>query len=115
MRSPFVGITLGLWYMAAPFVWGYPFGFLWWHSIVIGAAILAVSISFRLGINRLSGYLLIAVAAYSMFSPFLHRYLNLAAPLWNDLVIGVVTVATGVAMAGAGLEYSGETSSAVGV
>ena len=48
--------------MAAPFVWGYPFGFLWWHSIVIGGAILAISISFRLGINRLSGYLLIAVA-----------------------------------------------------
>ena len=115
MRSPFVGIMLGLWYMAAPFVWGYPFGFLWWHSIVIGGAILAISISFRLGINRYSGWLLIGVAVYSMFSPFLHHYLNLADPLWNDLVIGVVTVATGVAMAGAGLEYGGDASSPVGV
>lgn len=115
MGSPFVGITLGLWYMAAPFVWRYPFGFLWWHSIVIGAAILAISISFRLGINRYSGWLLIAVAVYSMFAPFLHQYLDLAAPLWNDLMIGVVTVATGVAMAAAGLEYGGDASSQVGV
>ena len=115
MRSPIVGITLGLWFMAAPFVWGYPFGFLWWNSIVIGAAILAIAISFRLGANRISGWVLILVGAYSMFSPFLHQYLSTAAALWNDLVIGVVVVATGVAMAGAGLEYGSDSSSAVGV
>jgi len=111
MASRFVGIGLGLWYMGAPFIWGYPVGFLWWHSVVLGAAIIAVTISFHLGINRFSGWVLIAVGAYSMFSPFLHAYLSNAQGLFNDLVFGIVTVGTGVAMGGAGIEYAGEARS----
>lgn len=108
MKSPHIGTALGLWYLVAPFVWGYPFGFLWWHSVLIGAAILAISGSFYLTGGRLHGWLLMAVAAYSMASPFLHGYLSLSFPLWNDLVIGVVTMGAGVAMAAAGLEYRAE-------
>jgi len=102
MASRFVGIGLGLWYMAAPFIWSYPFGFLWWHSVVLGAAIIAVTITFNLGINRLSGWGLIAIGAYSMFSPFLHGYLHNAQGLFNDLVFGIIVVGTGTAVGGAG-------------
>ncbi len=112
MSSRYLGIALGLWYIAAPFVWGYPVGFLWWHSVVIGAAIIAVTISFNLGINRFSGWALIAVGAYSMFAPFIHGYLPNAQALFNDLVFGVITVGTGVAMGGAGIEYADEARSA---
>ena len=112
MASRFLGIGLGLWFMGAPFIWGYPLGFLWWHSIVLGGAILVVTISFNLGINRISGWGLIALGAYSMFSPFIHGYLSNAQGLFNDLVFGIVTVGTGVAMGGAGMVYSEEAASA---
>lgn len=111
MASRFVGLGLGLWYLAAPVIWSYPFGFLWWHSAVLGVAIIAVTISFNLGINRLSGWGLIAIGAYSMFSPFIHAYLSNAQGLFNDLVFGIITVGTGVAMGGAGIEYGDETRS----
>ncbi|MFQ5690487.1 MAG: hypothetical protein ACE5HQ_09475 [Gemmatimonadota bacterium] len=113
MKSPYVGIGVGLWYIVAPFVWGYPAGFLWWQAVVIGAAILAFSVSFTLGVNRLSGWLLIATGAYSMFAPFVHGYLSYSFGLWNDLVFGVITVGTGVAVAGAGLEYGGDRPASI--
>jgi len=113
MASRHVGLWLGLWYLGAPFIWSYPIGFLWWHSFVLGAAIIAVTLSFRLGINRFSGWALIAVGAYSMFSPFIHAYLSNAQGLFNDLVIGIVVVGTGVAMGAAGIEYGDEARSTV--
>lgn len=106
MASRFVGIVLGLWYMGAPFIWGYPFGFLWPHSIVLGALIVVITMSFNMGINKWSGWGLIAIGAYSMLSPFVHGYLPNAQALFNDLVFGIITVGTGVAMGGAGIEYA---------
>ncbi|MDX1578544.1 MAG: hypothetical protein R3266_08665, partial [Gemmatimonadota bacterium] len=88
MASRIVGMVVGLWYMGAPFIWGYPVGFLWWHSVVIGAAVVVVTISFNLGINRLSGWGLLAIGAYSMFAPFLHGYLPNAQAFFNDLFFG---------------------------
>ena len=111
MASRYVGIALGLWFIGSPFIWGFPYGFLWGHSVVLGGAILVVTISFNLGINRLSGYGLIALGAYSMLSPFIHGYLSNAQGFFNSLVFGVVTVATGVAMGGAGIEYADEARS----
>jgi hypothetical protein len=108
MNAPRIGLVIGLWYLVAPFVWRYPFGFLWWHSLMIGAVLIAVSVSAQIGGGRLPGWLVMGVALYSMLSPFIHGYLELAQPLWNDLVIGVVTMATGVAMAAAALEYKGD-------
>jgi hypothetical protein len=108
MNAPRIGLVIGLWYLVAPFVWRYPFGFLWWHSLMIGAILVAISISAQLGGGRLHGWLVMGVALYSMLSPFVHDYISLSFPLWNDLVIGVVTMATGVAMAAAAMEYGGD-------
>lgn len=112
MASRFIGIVLGVWYLGAPIIWGYPLGFLWWHSAVLGAAILVVTISFNMGINRLSGWGLIAIGAYSMFSPFIYDFLPNAQAFFNNLVFGIITVGTGVAMGGAGIEYADEARSA---
>lgn len=109
MASAYIGIAVGLWYLMAPFAWGYPSAFLVWHDVLIGATVIAISFSFTLAPGRLAGWLLIATGAYSMFSPFLHGYLIHAFPYWNDLVLGVVTVGVGVAMGAAGLESAGET------
>lgn len=103
MKSPYLGVAVGLWYVAAPFVWGYPTGFLWWQDIVIGAVIIALSLSFALSPGRLAGWALIGVGAYSMFAPFIHGYLILSFPFWNDLVLGVVTVGVGVALGAGGM------------
>lgn len=108
MTPAYVGIGLGIWYLVAPFLWGYPFGFLWWHSLVIGVAVLAVAISFALGPGRLAGWLLIAVGAYSLFAPFIHGYLYPSFAFWNDLVFGVVLIGTGTTMGAAGMELAKE-------
>lgn len=107
MRSPHFGMAVGLWFLVAPFVWGYPAGFLVWQDLLIGGAILVVSVAFALFPGRLHGWLLIGIGGYSMFAPFIHDYLLYAQPLWNDLVLGVVTVGTGVAMGGAGMVLDG--------
>lgn len=112
MSAPYVGLAVGLWYLVAPFVWGYPFGFLWWQDLLIGAAVIAISLSFTMGRTRIHGWLLIAVGAYSMFAPFLHDYLIRSFAFWNDLVFGVVTVATGVALGASAIAHAGEEETA---
>lgn len=91
--------------MVAPFVWQYPIGFIVWQDMVIGGVILALSFSFALSPARYTGWLIIFVGAYSMLAPFIHGYLMVADALFNDLVFGVLTVATGVAIGAAGLVY----------
>ena len=79
--------------------------------MVLGGSILVVTITFNLGINRISGWGLIALGAYSMLSPFIHGYLANAQALFNDLIFGVITVGTGTAIGGAGIEHSDEAHS----
>ena len=103
MTAAYVGIVVGLWYLVAPFVWGYPFGFLWWNDLMIGAVVIALSFSFTMGPSRITGWLLIAVGAYSMFAPFIHGYLWPAQPFFNDLVFGAVVVGVGAMVNATGI------------
>jgi len=115
MKTPYVGTFLGLFYIAAPFVFSYPVGFVTWLSVGIGVVILAISATFFMVGGRLPGWFLMFTAVYSMFSPFLHGFIDFSFAFGNNLLVGVVTMATGVAMAAAGLEYGssgGRVSSA---
>ncbi len=111
MKAAYVGIGVGIWYLVAPFLWGYPFGFLWWHSILIGAAVVAVAASFALGPGRLAGWLLIGIGAYSLLAPFLHGYLFPSFAFWNDVVFGVITIGTGMVMGAASWALAEERAS----
>lgn len=106
MIARYVGLTIGAWYVLAPFAWGYPVGFLWWQDVVIGAAVIALSGAYLLGWGRLPAWGLIAVGAYSMLAPFLHDYLTQVFAYWNDLVFGVLTVGTGCVLGAASIEYN---------
>lgn len=114
MKTRYLGLLVGVWYLLAPFVWGYPVGFLWWHSILIGSVIVAVSASYMMSWNRGGSWVLIAAGAYSMFSPFLHDYLTSQFAFWNDLFLGVITIGLGVALGGAAIEYGGEEEAPAG-
>ncbi len=114
MKTRYLGLLVGVWYLLAPFVWGYPVGFLWWHSILIGSVIVAVSASYMMGWGRSGSWVLIATGAYSMLSPFLHDYLTSQFAFWNDLFIGVITIGLGVALGGAAIEYGGEEGAPAG-
>ncbi len=114
MKTRYLGLLVGVWYLLAPFVWGYPMGFLWWHSILIGSVIVAVSASYLMSWNRGGSWVLIAAGAYSMFSPFLHDYLTSQFAFWNDLFFGVITIGLGVALGGAAIEYGGEEEAPAG-
>lgn len=105
MKSPYLGIGVGLYYLIAPFLFGYPFGFLVWQHLLLGAAVIAISLAFTMSAGRLHGWMLIAVGAYSMFAPFIHGTLTPSFAFFNLLVMGVITVGIGVAMGAAGLEY----------
>lgn len=110
MISRYVGLLVGVWYVSAPFVWGYESPFNWWQGMVLGAAILALSASFLLAWSGLASWLLVAAGVYSMLAPFLHGYLVDPFAFWNDLVFGVITVGVGAALGGAVLEYRGESA-----
>ncbi len=114
MKTRYLGLLIGVWYILAPFVWGYPIGFLWWHSILLGSIVLAVSASYLMSWNRPGAWVLIATGAYSMLSPFLHGYLTNQYGFWNDLVFGVVTIGLGAALGGAAIEYGGEERARAG-
>lgn len=105
MKTPYVGAILGIFYVAAPFIFSYPVGFVTWQSVGIGVVILAISATFYTVGGKLPGWFLMFTAVYSMFSPFLHGFIDFSFAFGNNLLVGVVTMATGVAMAAAGLEY----------
>ncbi len=106
MIARYVGVGIGAWYLLAPFLWGYPLGFLWWHDVALGAVITALAGSFLLTWSRLAAWGLIGVGYYSMLAPFLHGYLTHPFAFWNDLVFGILTVGTGMALAAATIEYA---------
>lgn len=105
MVARYVGVFIGVWYVVAPFVWGYDLTFNWWHDLVLGGAVLALSASFLVSWSRMAGWLLLAVGAYSMLAPFAHGYLEQSFAFWNDLVFGLLTVGTAVALGAAAIEY----------
>lgn len=105
MIARFVGLSIGVWYVLAPFLWGYPLGFLWWHEVIIGTVVAALSATFLIGWSRLAAWGLILVGAYSMLAPFAHGYLKDVFVFWNDLVFGVLVIGTGMALAAASIEY----------
>lgn len=105
MITRYVALGIGAWYVLAPFLWGYPMGFLWWNDVVIGAAVGALAASYLVDWNRIGGWALMAVGYYSMLAPFLFGYLKQPFAFWNDLVFGVVTVGCGAMLAAAGITW----------
>ena len=101
----YVGVGIGAWYVFAPFIWGYPLGFTWWHSIGIGVAVLALSASFLFRWMPVAGLLLILTGLYSLVSPAVYGYYTQQFALWNDIVFGVATVLTGAMLSAAAMEY----------
>lgn len=112
MKTRYLALGVGAWYVLAPFLWGYPLGFLWWHDVVVGAAVAALAVSYLVSWNRIGGWALMAVGYYSMLSPFLHDYLPHAFAFWNDLVFGAITVGCGAMLAAASLTYGPSASGA---
>lgn len=104
MIARFIGVLVGAWYVTAPYVWGYDLAFNIWHSVVLGAAVLALSAAFLIGWSRVAPWLMVVVGAYSMVSPFLYGYLPHARPFFNDLFFGVILVALGAALGAAAVE-----------
>lgn len=104
MLSRYLGVSIGVWYVMAPFVWGYEPGFLWWHSILLGGAVLALSAAHFVSPSRTAAHGLVVVGVYSMIAPLLHGYLVHAGAFFNDLFFGVVTVGVAVALAANAME-----------
>lgn len=113
MITRYVALGIGAWYLLAPFLWGYPMGFLWWNDVVIGAAVGTLAASYLVDWNRIGGWAMMAVGYYSMLAPFLFDYLEQSQAYWNDLVFGVVTVACGAMLAAAGITW-GESAREAG-
>lgn len=114
MKTRYLALGIGAWYVLAPFLWGYPLGFNWWNDVVIGAAVAVIATSYLLSWNRIGGWALMAVGYYSMLAPFMFDYLQQSFAYWNDLVFGVITVGCGAMLAAAGITYGESASGAAG-
>lgn len=114
MKTRYLALGIGAWYVLAPFLWGYPLGFTWWNDVVIGAAVAALATSYLMSWNRIGGWALMAVGYYSMLSPFVFDYLQHSFAFWNDLVFGVITVGCGAMLAAAGITYGESARGAAG-
>lgn len=104
MSSRYIGLAIGVWYVVAPFVWGYEPTFLWWHSALLGGAVIALSAAQLVSWSRTAAHALVLVGVYSMLAPFLHHYLVYSRPFFNDLFFGVITVGVAVALGANAIE-----------
>lgn len=104
MLSRYLGVSIGVWYVTAPFVWGYGPTFLWWHSALLGAAIIALSAAHFVSWSRTAAHGLVLVGVYSMLAPLLHGYFVHPGAFFNDLFFGVVTIGVAVALGANAME-----------
>ena len=112
MSSRYLGLGIGVWYVVAPFVWGYDPTFLWWHSALLGGAVIVLSAAHFVGWSRTAAHVLVLVGVYSMIAPFLHDYVELSQPFFNDLFFGVLTIGVAVALGANAIELAARPRSA---
>ncbi|HET9016890.1 MAG TPA: SPW repeat protein [Thermomicrobiaceae bacterium] len=95
------GLTViaGIWLIIAPFVLGYaPLRGSMWNAIVVGA-IVAVLAAIRVWGPRATTWLswiIIALGAWMIASPWIYHNTGSAAVFWDDIIVGAVIVVLGV-------------------
>lgn len=92
-------IGIGVWLILAPFILGYsglpaPM----WNNIVCGVLIIVLGGIRTSGILENVGlsYTNAGIGAWLIVGPFVLGYSNLPAPMWNDIVVGLLVLVLGI-------------------
>lgn len=92
-------IGIGVWLILAPFILGYsglpaPM----WNAVVCGVLIVVLGGIRTSGILQNVGlsYTNSGIGAWLIAAPFVLGYSNLPAPMWNDIVVGVLVLVLGI-------------------
>ena len=90
-------ILVGIWELLAPFIWGYaaivePL----WNDVLFGAALIVLA-----GVSVLSesettdrglDWVNTVIGLWLIAAPFILNYTRLSSALWNDIIVGIITV-----------------------
>jgi len=90
-------ILVGIWELLAPFIWGYativePL----WNDVLFGAALIVLA-----GVSVLSesettdrglDWVNTVIGLWLIAAPFILNYTRLTPALWNDIIVGIITV-----------------------
>ncbi len=91
----------GVWMIIASFVLGYgvstpPF----WDALIVGIIFIILgawaALTSQVGTDRTLDWVNAIVGLWLLISPFVMSYTNLIAPLYNDIIVGIIVIILGV-------------------
>ncbi len=91
----------GVWMIIASFVLGYgvataPF----WDALIVGIIFIVLgawaAMTTQVGTDKTLDWVNAIVGLWLLISPFVMSYTNLTAPLYNDIIIGIIVIILGV-------------------
>jgi hypothetical protein len=87
----------GLWEVVAPFILGYSMTTVaMWNAIIIGAALIILAIwaavSNQANVDRNLDWLNAVLGVWLILAPFALGYSAVMLAMWNDIIVGVVTI-----------------------
>jgi hypothetical protein len=90
-------IIVGIWELLAPFIWGYATSIEpLWNDVLFGAALIVLA-----GVSVLSesettdrglDWVNTVIGLWLIAAPFVLAYTSLTSALWNDIIVGIITV-----------------------
>jgi len=90
-------VLLGIWEVLAPFILGYSSkaGALW-DAIILGIALIILAgwaaLSNQVSTVKLLDWINVVLGVWLIIAPFIVRYTNIGAALWNDIIVGILVV-----------------------
>ena len=93
-----LNIALGAWLAVASFILGYSgIAAARWNDIIVGLIILVLAWARVANPSRMTAasWTNVVLGLWLIAAPFVLGYSGTAAPLWNDIIVGVVVAALG--------------------
>jgi hypothetical protein len=90
-------VLLGAWEVIAPFILGYSaFAGALWDAILLGIALIILAgwaaLSNQVSTVKWLEWINVVLGVWLIIAPFIIRYTNVGAALWNDIIIGILVV-----------------------
>ncbi len=90
----------GVWMIIASFVLGYGVGAApFWDALIVGIIFLVLgawaAMTSQVGTDKTLDWLNALVGLWLLISPFVMSYTSLTAPLYNDIIVGIIVIILG--------------------
>ena len=90
-------VVLGAWEVLAPFILGYSVtASALWNEIILGIALIILAgwaaLSNQRSTIKALEWINVVLGTWLILAPFIIKYTNVAAAMWNDIIVGIVVV-----------------------